>query len=163
MGSSENTLRAGSKAFVFFCRSPQWVRFFEWPGSGAGALRFCPRGEDRREAALMQVSFDTGLAGDWLCFANCCGLCGESGRNGWVLSVCRVGGRLGLNCKFAAAGLRERSSQMGLFGAPGRHVIGFVLRARFGWRVRLRLYAADFGKKERDTQYSRFKNYMCGR
>jgi len=29
LGSSENTLTAGSNAFVFFGRLPQWVRFFE--------------------------------------------------------------------------------------------------------------------------------------
>src|SRR6185437_13512494 len=33
-GSSQNTLTSGSQG-LFVGWSPQWVRFFEWPGSGA--------------------------------------------------------------------------------------------------------------------------------
>jgi hypothetical protein len=58
----KNTLTGGSNAFVFFGRSPQWVRFFEWPGGGAEGCVFMPEGENSRETALMQVSFDK--AGD---------------------------------------------------------------------------------------------------
>ena len=57
-GSSQNTLTSGSKASVFVGRSPQWVRFFEWPGSGAERRVFMLG----LEAALMQVSFDIGVA-----------------------------------------------------------------------------------------------------
>ena len=56
LGFFRNTLTAGSNAFVFFGGSPQWVRFFEWPGSGAEAF-FVLGGENRRDAALMQDSF----------------------------------------------------------------------------------------------------------
>jgi len=48
---------AAGSTFVYLGRFPQWVRFFELPGSGEDHYRFHPRFVNRREAALMQFSF----------------------------------------------------------------------------------------------------------
>ena len=50
-------LRREAMALFCFGRFPQWVRFFEWPGSGAERCVFHLGGESPRPAALIQVSF----------------------------------------------------------------------------------------------------------